>query len=81
MYNTNQFKNLLAFLILMGNEQILGRSPDYILEKLSRYAGEVNTPDTDEWRWGLDSNNQRLFDDYLTLWVNRQEDSHVAGSR
>lgn len=65
--NSN-FLNILAFCILMGNEKILTKSPDYILEKFERYIGDVSDAYGEEWRWGLDSNNMALLIEYHKTW-------------
>lgn len=66
--SNNEFFNLIAFCILMeNNEGILCKSPDYILEKFSRYVGNEN----DEYKWGLDDINTQKLDDYLLKWVNQ----------
>ena len=42
----NQFKNLLAFLSIILNEHsliLIDQSPDYILEKFSRYIGPAQS--------------------------------------
>lgn len=67
----NKFKNVLAFCILMGNEKILTKSPDYIMEKFDRYIG---TGRPDQWNWGLDADNHRLLDIYVATWLGRKSD-------
>lgn len=68
----NQFKNLLAFMFIMTNEdapQAMGRiSPDYMIEKFSRYAGVANLRDDDAWNWGMHPGLKAVFDDYLRIW-------------
>ena len=53
----NQFKNLLAFLSIILNEHsliLINQSPDYILEKFSRYIGPAqNIFDSDDHKWGV----------------------------
>jgi hypothetical protein len=69
----DQFKNLLAFLVLMANDRILDKSPDYIAEKFGRYVVPRTDPGYDvrheeAWPWGLDSANTTVFNKYLTRW-------------
>lgn len=67
----NQFKNLLAFLVVMTNEDatLLSKlSPDYIVEKFARYAGVGTLRDDDGWQWGLHPTLRRYFDDYVEAW-------------
>lgn len=68
---TDKFLNVLAFCIVMGNAQLLGKSPDYITEKLERYMGwNDKGPITAKpmWRWGLDAANTGIFNEYLRRW-------------
>lgn len=61
----NELKNLIVFCILMeNNDGILGKSPDYIIEKFERYANRND----DSYNWGMDRNNQKKFDDYIKKW-------------
>lgn len=66
-----QFKNVLAFCILMAGEKIMQTSPDYIDEKLTRYLGEEaveairNEPN---FKWGLDGPNTLIMIRYLEKW-------------
>lgn len=61
-----QLKNLIVFCILMeNNDGILGKSPDYIIEKFERFVGKND----DSFKWGLDSNNQEKFNKYLKKWI------------
>lgn len=67
----NQFKNLIAFLCIAGNEDygaFLDKSPDYLMEKYSRYAGPSSLRDDDGWRWGLHPTLRRVFDAYCARW-------------
>lgn len=71
----NQFKNLLAFCILMGGGRVITKSPDYILEKYGRYVGHGDEIGKDGfYRWGLDHVNQGTFLGYLDLWK-----THIEG--
>lgn len=65
-FNRNLFKNLLVFLILMGGEEVLTKSPSYILEKYIRYTGVEARED--EYKWGLDSKNKKLLKKYIDAW-------------
>lgn len=53
----NQFKNLLAFLTIILNEEVIvlvDRSPDYILEKFYRYVGsDFGIRDSNDHLWGV----------------------------
>lgn len=66
-----KFKNLLAFLILMGNEKVLTKTPDYIIEKFERYTrlelDDVTGNDTASW--GLDRENNMRFHKYCETWL------------
>lgn len=66
---THEFLNILAFCIVMGNAQILGKSPQYIVEKLVRYVtGPGTTVSRPQWRAGLDAANTGIFNEYLRRW-------------
>lgn len=61
----NEFQNLIAFCILMEYQnEILDKSPDYVLEKFNRYIGNKE----DAFNWGLDQNNQLKLAQYLHRW-------------
>jgi len=62
----HKFLNILAFCVLMGNEKVLTKSPDYILEKFNRYIG--NAKEQDEFMWGLDDHNRKIMDKYFVKW-------------
>jgi hypothetical protein len=67
----NQFKNLIAFLCVAGNEDchaFLDKSPEYLMEKYSRYAGPSALRDDDGWQWGLHPALRLIFDDYCEQW-------------
>lgn len=66
-YNESEkLKNIVAFCVLMeNNEGILGKSPDYILEKFNRFCNEKT--ENGEWQWGLDISNRNK----LTTWVEK----------
>lgn len=59
--------DIVAFCILMQDEGrggVLGKSPDYILEKYNRYC---KSKKTNNWMWGLDLHNHLQ----LKLWSNK----------
>lgn len=63
--NENQFRNLIAFCVLMeSGEGIRDKSPDYVMEKFERYVGKESS----EWQWGLDFLNQNKLAQYLKDW-------------
>lgn len=67
----DSFRNLLAFVILMGNEKAITKSPDYIMEKFARYCGDPSTKalnNVETWPWGLDSSNRATFAAYMRQW-------------
>lgn len=70
----NLVLNLVAFAILMGagaNENILSKSPDYIIEKFNKYiAEEFILEDRTEpnYMWGLDSFNNIMLNSYAKKW-------------
>lgn len=66
LVQTKEFKNILAFCVLMGGREVIEKSPDYIVEKYNRYVGS-NIPN-ENYPWGLDSNNTRIFEEYLDKW-------------
>jgi hypothetical protein len=76
---TAGFRNLLAFVILMGNSQVLSKSPDYIVEKFDRYCSPqalaIAFPD-ERWQWGLDSDNRGIYMEYMRTW-GPEEDKHL----
>lgn len=64
-------KNIVAFCILMENDEgILGKSPDYIMEKFKRYCLSERK---DEWQWGLDMNNQRILKEWEDKWLKNKQ--------
>ena len=69
----NQFKNLLAFAVLISDESpgVLNVAPRYILEKWWRYIGTEHVgslPDTDRWQTGMHPTLRVLFDAYCAKW-------------
>jgi len=64
----NTIKNIVAFCILMQNNNgIIGKSPDYIMEKYMRYAANISGVDKTEW--GLDASNKALLEIWIYKWV------------
>lgn len=62
------FKRILAFCILMENGKgIIDKSPDYIMEKFQRYISSPSV--SNEYEWGLDSNNREKLINYIATWV------------
>ena len=65
----NQFKNILAFVMLVSDESpgVLNLAPGYIEEK---YWRQFDTPPPDDhfWQTGLHPMLRRLFDDYCRHW-------------
>ena len=67
----NEILNIVAFAILMeNNDGIIGKSPDYILEKFDRYCLSENK---DEYAWGLDANNKQKLLDWTKKWLNKND--------
>ena len=66
---SEQFKNLLAFLFLMGcDNDLASKSPDYIIEKAKRYLTiEAITLDV-QYGWGLHPILRESFDLYCKYW-------------
>ena len=65
-WTETEFRNLLAFLVLMqGGDGLMKKSPEYILEKFHRYVGQ----DLPEWKWGMDVYNIRTFKAYVFMWT------------
>lgn len=61
----NEFKNLVAFIILMEyGKGISEKSPGYIVEKFYRYVNK----DSDDFNWGLDMINAGKLEKYLKKW-------------
>ena len=62
----NEFKNLVAFIILMEyrKEGVMGKSPSYIIEKFHRYVNRNG----DDYNWGLDMINAGKLEKYLKKW-------------
>lgn len=57
--------NIVAFLCLMQNDNgLIGKSPDYILEKYKRYCGGTE----EEFRWGLDNINLAKLKTWAKRW-------------
>lgn len=62
----NELLDIVAFCILMeNNEGILGKSPDYLMEKFNRYVGKKE----DSFKWGLDSSNTRKLESWWGKWM------------
>lgn len=67
---SDQFKNLLVFLVLIGGEgspDLLDMHPEYILEKYYRYVN-APLPTGEGWRWGLHPGLRQVFDEYCLRW-------------
>jgi len=65
----NKIKNIIAFCILMeNNDGILGKSPDYVLEKFKRY---IEGNEEDGYEWGLDMNNKLKLTEYINKWIEK----------
>ena len=67
---TNNIKNIVAFCILMqSKEGIIGKSPDYILEKFEHYLGKkslLNLKDSEIKNVNPDIDI--LFNNYINTW-------------
>ena len=63
-----QFKNLLAFAMLMSGGNILSKSPGYIIEKASRYISLKAIISRNEFDWGLHPVLKLAFDAYCEEW-------------
>ena len=67
----NKLLNIVALCALMeNNEGILGKSPDYILEKFERYAELYGT--SENWKWGLDGVRTQLVRDWAKRWLREE---------
>lgn len=78
---TNQFRNLLAFLCVMFNEDaylVLRLAPDYIVEKFVRYAGPLTLRDDDGWNWGMHPILHAQFLAYLDHWALQIQEMEAA---
>jgi predicted transposase YdaD len=63
-----QLESLVMFCILMeNNEGILGKSPDYILEKFNR----ASQSEGEEMLGALDAKNQAKYQDWKQLWLEK----------
>ena len=61
-----QLKNIVAFCALMQNSNgIIGKSPDYIEEKFTRYCLSKR----DESEWGLDTQREALVAQWVERWM------------
>lgn len=73
MENTNpkkisniQLLNIVSFCALMQNgEGIVGKSPDYILEKFHKYALQTDSA----FYWGLDAQRKGVIQEWAIKWV------------
>jgi hypothetical protein len=63
-----QFKNLLAFLFIMGDGSMMTKSPEYIIEKANRYIDIKNIKSEVEFEWGLHPTLKRAYDAYFFQW-------------
>ena len=60
------FPDLIAFCVLMeNNDGILGKSPEYVMEKFIRY---VEYSKGKEHKWGLDVDNRQKLKTYFDRW-------------
>jgi hypothetical protein len=67
----NQFKNILAFTALMSHSKYIHElSPDYIVDKYTRYIGDpTQIKDTVEHHSGLHAVLKReVIDAYFEIW-------------
>jgi hypothetical protein len=63
-----KLKNIVAFCALMENHDgIIGKSPDYIMEKFNRYC----LSDVDECPWGLDVDNRWKVSRWINKWLKK----------
>lgn len=68
MIEKNKILNLVAFCILMENDDgILGKSPNYILEKFEKYCRDTSET---KWMFGLDVDNLRKLKKWAEKWFN-----------
>lgn len=65
-----EFKNLLAFMVLMSGTEILHKAPSYLIEKFRQYTG-VSLAMVDgkgsQAGW-LDAGNMAIYNSYLARW-------------
>lgn len=62
--------NIIAFCALMeNNDGIIGKSPDYIIEKFNRYC----LSEEGEYAWGLDAIRQKIVQDWKEKWFKNLE--------
>lgn len=65
---TDRLLNLIAFCVLMQNKDgILGKSPDYVLEKYDRFLDKGFT-DLENY-WGLDAENIAKVEVWYKKWL------------
>lgn len=64
----NQFRNLLAFLIMMRAEPFDLPAPSYIVEKFARYGTPSTLRDDDNWEAGLHPVYRAKVQAYLDHW-------------
>lgn len=70
MEQNEDILNLIAFCILMENgEEIMNKSPDYILEKFDTYC--KNKTDN-AWMWGLDNQNFQKLKEWAKKWQKKR---------
>jgi len=61
-----QLLNIVAFCALMeNNDGIIGKSPDYIIEKFNRYC----LREEGEYAWGLDNARQKIVSYWREKWL------------
>lgn len=69
--DTERLLNLVSFLVLMENKEgVLGKSPDYILEKYERFLDKGYTDLTSYW--GLDGKNTEKVEDWYKKWIQKK---------
>lgn len=78
----NQFKNLLAFLVLMRAVDVYDLpAPDYIVEKFARYGVVGALRDDDSWQVGLHAVARAKFHTYIAQWSLHLEEMEKANER
>lgn len=75
---TNQFRNLLAFLVMTRAEPFDLPAPGYIVEKFARYGTPPTLRDDDNWEAGLHPVYQAKVRAYLDHWSLHIEEMEKA---
>jgi len=69
-FTRKKLLNIVAFCALIeNNEGIMGKSPDYLIEKFKRYC---LSDFEEEYEWGLDSIRKKIVKNWEEKWLGKR---------